>query len=166
MKFIVVICLVSILFSCSKPEDTSNESSDFTSRIFKNETYWNTKSAYGVYHVKDSIQYIIAHGVYNERIIIGFKKDQKKMGRQDSFEASLIETNCETCASLKNSYSVDSTKINKVEFLIFDNSVKPNRVGIRFSINFREDSLSSDYKSSQVLCNGVIVVPSENETEL
>lgn len=164
MKFIVVICFVSILFSCSKSEDKSHEFSDFTSRIFKDETYWNTKSAYGVYHLKDSMQYIIAYGDNNERISIGFKKDQKKMGRQEAFKASLIEANCETCASLKNSYSVDRTKTNSVEFLIFDNSVTPNRVGIRFSINLKRDSLYTDYKPSQVLYNGVIVAPFENET--
>lgn len=78
------------------------------------------------------------------------------MCRQDAFEASLSKQTVRL-ASLKNSYSIDSTKTNKVEFLIFDNSVKPNRVGIRFSIIFKKDSLYTDYKPTQVLYNGVIV---------
>jgi hypothetical protein len=166
MKFIYVICFVSMLFSCSKSEDKSNEYSDFTSRVFKGETYWKTKSAQGVYHLKDSMQYVIAYGENNERLSISFKKDYNKTGRQNAYVASLIESNCEVCASIKNSYSIDSTKINSLEFMSFDNSRTPNRIGIRFSINFKKDSLYTDYKSSEVLYNGIIEVPFENETGL
>ncbi|NGM74858.1 hypothetical protein [Sphingobacterium sp. SGL-16] len=163
MKYLSIICLVSLLIGCSKQENKIQKDSEFLSRVFKDNNFWNAKSANGFYHSPDSMQFIVAYGENNERLTIAFKKDIERMGIQDFYSAKLIESNCEHCASIKNAYSIDSTKINSFELMSYTTSTEPNRVGIRFSLNFKKDSLYTDHKPMQLLFDGILEVPIKNE---
>ncbi|WP_156306152.1 hypothetical protein [Sphingobacterium endophyticum] len=165
MKSLLLICLFTLLFSCTKPGIEIPKEHSFVSQIFKDKDSWNISSAKGFYHPKDSMLNIMVFGGSNERLDLGFKRDDKNMGEQKSYLAGLIEANCEHCASIKNGYRLDNSKNNSFEFMSFTTSTTPNTIGIRFSLNLKKDSIYKTDKPLNILYNGTLVVPIELEEE-
>ncbi|SHG17544.1 hypothetical protein SAMN04488522_104741 [Pedobacter caeni] len=115
------ICVLALLFTNCKKRDSDNDSSSLMN-VRKNGVQWSESKATGTFNTRDSVISIV--GVEDkETFTIRFKKPVSG-SRIEKFEAASILAPARGSAVISDRYQLDTTKSNKLQILVIENTKK------------------------------------------
>ncbi|WEK17545.1 MAG: hypothetical protein P0Y49_12140 [Candidatus Pedobacter colombiensis] len=124
MKYFILLALcVCLLTNCSK--QTSPPAKPVSKiTVNKNDIAWESEGVYASYNVDEDIVHVMS-GKDNESFEISFKKGNIPItGIMKDFSSGVLITPFKASAAISDSYSLDTTKPNKLKILIIDNPEK------------------------------------------
>lgn len=124
MKYYILIALSAFLLTnCSKQASPPTKPESKIT-VKKNDTAWESEGVYASYNVDDDIVHVMS-GKDNESFIISFKKGSIPVnGIMKDFSSGVTIAPFKTSATISDSYTLDTTKANKLKILIIDNPEK------------------------------------------
>lgn len=121
----LLVLIVFLLSNCSKKTSTptpEKPSSKIT--VKKNDIPWVSEGVYSSYNVDEDLVYVMS-GQENESFQISFKKGSIPFdGIMKDFSAGITIAPFKGSATISDSYSLDTTKPNKLKILIIENREK------------------------------------------
>jgi len=150
MKYFILLALSMFLLSnCSKkssvptPEKPSSKIS-----VKKNDVTWVSEGVYSRYNSDEDLVHVLS-GKDNESFQISFKKGSIPFdGIMKDFSAGVSIAPYKGSAVISDSYSLDTTKPNKLQILIIENPEK--RIAADFVLYLKKNGQSTSSEQINV----------------
>lgn len=147
--FTLLILCVFLLSNCSKKSPSIPQEKPLSKiNVKKNDTTWVSEGIYSSYNVDEDLVHVLS-GRDKESFEISFKKGSIPFdGIMKDFSARVVVSPFKGSAAIADSYTLDTTKPNKLKILIIENPEK--RIAADFVLHLKKDGQPRDPEESNV----------------